>query len=637
MISKSPKITYLLLVWSFISFSQNQLYTAYSIPIELREDANAVVRNSSTSINIESVNELVYSKKYVVTVLNKLGDSDARISESYDEDTKITNLSAIIYDAFGNEIKKYKERDFTDVSAVDGGSLYSDSKVKYVRHTPISYPYTLVFETEYRTSTTGFIPWWVPVNGYYLSVENSSYTIKNPTQIPWRVKEANFDNFEIDKNKTETEIRFSLQNQKALDYERNSISSLKILPIAKVALDKFYLKGVFGEATNWQEFGKWMYNSLIDGRDFINETTKSKILALTKNATSPLEKAKIVYQYMQDKTRYISVQVGIGGWEPIAANKVDEVGYGDCKGLTNYTKALLDVVGVKSYYTLVYAKDKRDIDKDFSSLQGNHAILNIPIDGKDIWLECTNQTIPFGFLGDFTNDRNVLVITPEGGIIKKTAVYKNHNNLQTISGQIDLQENGTIKADIIRTSQGLQYDDKSYYDNLTENELKKHYKTRVWNYNNNLQIDKAELENNKEKVEFVEALKITINDFATINNNDYIFRVNILNRESFVPKRYRNRKMPLEIDRGYKDLDSITFKLPSNFTLNYEPANIEVNSKFGSYKITFKVIDKNTFTYIKEIEIREGVYPKEDYKAYRAFRKKIAKSENLRIILTKKQ
>ena len=637
MISKSPKITYLLLVWSFISFSQNQLYTAYSIPIELREDANAVVRNSSTSINIESVNELVYSKKYVVTVLNKLGDSDARISESYDEDTKITNLSAIIYDAFGNEIKKYKERDFTDVSAVDGGSLYSDSKVKYVRHTPISYPYTLVFETEYRTSTTGFIPWWVPVNGYYLSVEKSSYTIKNPTQIPWRVKEANFDNFEIDKNKTETEIRFSLQNQKALDYERNSISSLKILPIAKVALDKFYLKGVFGEATNWQEFGKWMYSSLIDGRDFINETTKAKILELTKNATSPIEKAKIVYQYMQDKTRYISVQVGIGGWEPIAANKVDEVGYGDCKGLTNYTKALLDVVGVKSYYTLVYAKDKRDIDKDFSSLQGNHAILNIPINGKDIWLECTNQTIPFGFLGDFTNDRNVLVITPEGGIIKKTAVYKNQDNLQTISGQIDLQENGTIKADITRTSQGLQYDDKSYYDNLTENELKKHYRTRVWNYNNNLQIDKAELENNKEKVEFVEALKITINDFATINNNDYIFRVNILNRESFVPKRYRNRKMPLEIDRGYKDLDSITFKLPSNFTLNYEPANIELNSKFGSYKITFKVIDKNTFTYIKEIEIREGVYPKEDYKAYRAFRKKIAKSENSRIILTKKQ
>ncbi|MDP4989490.1 MAG: DUF3857 domain-containing protein, partial [Polaribacter sp.] len=109
---------------------------------------------------------------------------------------------------------------------------------------------------------------------------------------------------------------------------------------------------------------------------------------------------------MQQKTRYISVQIGIGGWEPIAANLVDDVGYGDCKGLTNYTKALLDVADVTAYYTVVYADDRIDVDKDFSSLQGNHVILNIPNNGKDVWLECTSQTMPFGFLGDFTDDRD---------------------------------------------------------------------------------------------------------------------------------------------------------------------------------------------------------------------------------------
>ena len=633
---KTSKIIYLFLLCSLYSFAQEELYTAFTIPQTLKEDANAVVRKSTTEITISGLDELIYSKKYIVTVLNKLGNSDARISESYDDDTKITNLSAVIYDAFGREIKKYKERDFTDVSAVDGGSLYSDAKVKYVNYTPVSYPYTLVFETEYKTSTTAFIPWWVPVNGYYLSVQHSSFTINNPLSIPWRIKESNFDGFKIDKNESESQINFSLKNQEAIDYERSSISSLNILPIAKIALNKFHLKGVYGEATNWEQFGKWMHKSLISGRDYLDEGTKTKILELTKDAKTPLEKTKIIYQFMQDKTRYISVQVGIGGWEPIAANKVDEVGYGDCKGLTNYTKALLDVVGVTSYFTLVYANEKRDIDKDFSSLQGNHAILNIPINGKDVWLECTNQTIPFGFLGDFTNDRNVLVVTPEGGVIKRTSSYNNNENFQITEGFINLLEDGSIKANIKRVSKGLQYDDKSYYDNLTEDELKKQYTTRVWSYNNNLKIDKVQLQNNKEGIEFTEDLAISINEFASINNDEYIFRVNIFNRESFVPKRYRERKMPLQINRGYKDVDSLTFKLPSNYILNYVPDNKEINSKFGIYKISFKLIDDTTFTYNKEIEIKEGIYTKEDYKAYRAFRKKIAKTENLRIVLTKK-
>ena len=40
-------------------------------------------------------------------------------------------------------------------------------------------------------------------------------------------------------------------------------------------------------------------------------------------------------------------------------------------------------------------------------------------------------------------------------------------------------------------------------------------------------------------------------------------------------------------------------------------------------------------SYKKEIIIKEGVYSKEDYKEYRSFRRSIAKSENLRIALTK--
>jgi len=635
-IKKPLKLVLLLFFNIFLGYSQSAELTVFTIPAELKENANAVVRNNSIEITIDDFDKMVIYEKKIVTVLNKLGNADAGIYQHYDDDTKITELSALIYDAFGNEIKKFKERDFLDVSAVDGGTLYSDSRVKYIEYTPVSYPYTLVLESEYKTSTTGFIPTWYPINGYYVSVEKSSYTLNNPKSIPWRKKETHFEGFNIDKTETDSELKYLIKNQKAYDYEDNTISSRDILPVVKVALDKFYLKGVYGEATNWQEFGQWMHKSLLEGRDVIDEATKIKILDLVKEAKSPVEKAKIVYEFMQNKTRYISVQVGIGGWEPIAANQVDQVGYGDCKGLTNYTKALLDVVGVTSYYTVVYASEKRNLDKDFASLQGNHVILNIPNEGKDIWLECTSQTMPFGFLGDFTDDRDVLVVTPEGGIIKRTAIYKDETNLQTTLGKIKLTPKGNVIASLNRVSKGLQYDDKSYLDTFTDEELIKNYKSRTWSYNNNLEINEHRLKNDKENIVFTEDLEVSIANYASVNDTEYLFRVNIFNTENEVPKRYRDRNLPLKISTGYKDVDEYEIHLPDTYKLNYTPENKEIVTKFGTYKINFKIIDEQTISYKKEIIIKEGVYPKEDYKDYRSFRRSIAKSENLRIALIKK-
>lgn len=637
---KNYLIVFLALFFSVFCFSQKNEYAVQLIPQNLKKNANAVVRNNSLEITIEDFDKMVVAKREVITVLNKLGNVDARMVEGYDNDTKITKLSAKIYNAAGKEIKKYKKRDFLDVSAVSGGTLYSDSRVKYIDYTPVSYPYTLVLESEYKTSTTGYIPWWLPINGYYISVEKSVYKISNPKKIPWRSKKKNFENFDVKATESDSESTFSIENQPAYKYENSAIHYREVLPKVIVALNNFSLKGVTGYYKNWKEFGSWMHSKLLVGRDVLEPATIAKIEDLVKGVRDPIEKAKLVYAFMQNKTRYISVQVGIGGWEPIPAIEVDKVGYGDCKGLTNYTKALLDVAGVTSYYTIVYADEKRDIDKDFTSMQGNHAILNIPnaegFKEKDIWLECTNQTMPFGFLGDFTEDRNVLVVTPKGGVIKRTTSYKNEENLQNTIAEILLTKEGSLKATLNIVSKGLQYDDKQGYDAYTEEELYKNYKSDVWSYNNNLEIKAAALSNNKQTILFSEDLEVSIQNYATINETEYLFRVNIFNKNSYVPKRCRKRKLPLKISRGYKDEDSYKIRIPEEYVLGVLPKEKEISTKFGTYKVSFKKIDASSFQYDKIMTIIEGTYSKEDYKRYRSFRRSIAKHENLRIALIKK-
>ena len=633
----SPKKAIILLLFLSIqiSFAQKIEFSSLLIPDELKENANAVIRDYTTEISLESVDKMIVKEKKAITILNKVGDRHVDLYTHYDNDTKITNLSVKVYNALGQEIKKFKKGKFIDASAVDGGSLYSDSRVKYVNYTPISYPYTVVFESEYKTTSTGFIRKWFPVKDYFVSVEKSKYILNNPKAIPLRKKEVNFNNFEIEKIENPNGFEYVLKNQRAFRFENSAISYRNILPQLKVAANKFSLKGVYGEATNWAEFGRWMYEKLLKDRDVLPEATKIKIRTLVKGIDDPVEKAKIVYQFMQKKTRYISVQVGIGGWEPISANRVDAVGYGDCKGLTNYTKALLDVAGVKSYYTIVYADDKIDIDKDFTSIEGNHVILNIPNKGKDIWLECTSQTTPFGFLGRFTEDRDVLVITPEKGIIKRTPAYKNENNLQTTTASILLDTNGNLKANLKRISKGKQYDDKYHYETFSKENLIKKYKSNDWNYNNDLEIISLNIENNKEKVVFIEDIEFAIKSYASVGQGEYLFRVNVFNRTNYVPKRYRKRKLPLKINAGYKDIDIFKIKIPKGYSLNFIPETKELTTKFGHYKIIFEKVNESTLVYKKEILIKSGNYTVEDYKLYRSFRRTVAKYENLRIAIQK--
>jgi hypothetical protein len=269
-------------------------------------------------------------------------------------------------------------------------------------------------------------------------------------------------------------------------------------------------------------------------------------------------------------------------------------------------------------------------------MQGNHVILNIPNKEKDIWLECTSQTMPFGFLGDFTDDRDVLVVMPEGGVVKRTTSYKDEHNLQEINAAIQLKKDGSLNATLNINSKGLQYDDKQGYVNLSEEELFKSYKTGVWSYNNNLEVESVELNNNKDAIFFTEDISISVKNYATINETEYLFRVNVFNKNNYVPKRYRKRKLPLKIDRGYKDEDSCKISLPEGYVMGMLPLEKEIITKFGSYKVNFKKIDATSFTYHRILTIKEGIYSKEDYKKYRSFRRSIAKYENLRIAIIKK-
>ena len=633
-------IAFFILFISLNTFAQNLSYVSLTIPENLKKDANAVIRSNEVNVTLSAINKMEVTTKRVITVLNKKGNSNIDAYVHYDNNVKIKTLEVLVFNAFGVEIKKIKKNDFKDVSAVSGGTLYSDSRVKYLEYTPISYPYTIEFICEIETENTAFIRSFRPIEDYYVSVEKSTYALNYLDENNIRKKEKNFEGVKLKKEESTGRIFYEVRNLSALEPEYLSPPFRSIIPIVLFASKKFYYEGVFAEVQDWTEMGKWFNEKLLEGRSSLSEDTRQLMLNMVKGIDDPIEKAKIVYKYVQDNTRYIGVQVGIGGMQPITAKEVDNVKYGDCKGLTNYTKSLLDVVGVKSNYTRLYASTSSQInvDKDFVSFGGqtNHVILNLPQDNnQDIWLECTSQKLPFGFIGDFTDDRDVLVVTPDGGEIKHTKKYSTEENTQTIKGACQLSVVGDITVSLNETSKGIQYDNKYWLETETQRDLDVNYKKR-WKYINNMTISKMDIVNDKDNIEFNEHIAFKALGYSKVIGERMLVNINVLNRNKYVPDRYRNRKLPFKIKRGFKDVDEVEIKLPNGYTMEAVPEGEFIENKYGSYKTEILKKDENTLVYKRHFIINDGEYPKEDYASYRDFYKEVSKLDNAKMALIKK-
>jgi len=115
-----------------------------------------------------------------------------------------------------------------------------------------------------------------------------------------------------------------------------------------------------------------------------------------------------------------------------------------------------------------------------------------------------------------------------------------------------------------------------------------------------------------------------------------LFSVNALNANTYVPDRYRSRKQDFEIQRGFFDEDEFLVALPEGYAIEAMPDAISEDSEFGTYERSL-VYDKetNAVTYKRSLLIKHGYYPKEKYKLYRDFRKKVANADKAQVVLLK--
>ena len=591
-----------------------------------------VVRLSETKYEIKSMTRMKCYVHLVYTVIHENALKDIYLRVFYDNETKVSSIHGTLYNAEGIKKKSYSGSDILDISAVSDNDFYTDDRCKLIIPETSVFPFTMEYEYELtRTNIMQFTP-WQPQDDINWSVESASLHVTFAEPIRIRHTELNIPGSMVaGKSGDVSDYFWQLKNLPTLEEDPLNNQNKDLLPTVYLAPLSFSYAGLSGEMNSWADVG--MFQTLLNkGRNKLSDKTIQRIHELIKDKPDNRSKIEAIYNFMQGRTRYVSVQMGLGDWQPAAASYVDEKGFGDCKALVNYTMSLLEAADIPSYFTLIRAGDERKIFlKDFPSFQFTHVILCVPNNGDSIWLECTNQNMPFGYLGRFTDDRPALLINDNKSKLVHTPAYTIHDNILTRKATVQIDEDGNATADVETTYEGLQFEAISPLLTRSFDDQKKYLEET-------LEIPGCSVKGINYKIESkpipvaTETLKLFIRTYATKSGDRYFLSPDILNPGNSISKKAEERKTEFNIRHGYSDYDSITYKLPASVKIESLPADKNLTSETGTYQSKLGTLN-NGFIYIRKRDTYSGTYAPEQAKPYVEFRRQIAKADREKAVL----
>lgn len=611
-------------------------YSTKLIKPELLKDAEAIVRINHTIFEINDEETAVMKVKKAFTVFKKDKQDFGRIILWYDRFRSVEELEGKIFDSSGKLIRELEEEDVKDYSAFSEYTLYQDTRIRYAELYYDKFPYTV--EYEYEISFDGYIDWPTWYSQTTLdAVEESKFDVVVPADYNLRYW-CNNDAAEpkISNEDDKKIYRWQIENLPKLSQDVYGDDIEDVAAIVKIAPDKFIIDGYAGTMHSWKDFGKW-FGELAKGRNKLPQPAIDEIKKITADTKDEKELVKKLYKYMQSRTRYVSVQLGIGGWQPFDALYVHERGYGDCKALSNYMSAILKTAGINSNLVLINNGYHRlPLISEFPSNQFNHVILCVPLRQDTVWLECTSQLMPSGVIQWSNENRAALMITDNGGVIVNTPNSSANKNLQYRKADVKIMLGGNAETSAEVSWNGNQY---LYVENAIHDASPDEKEKWVIN---SLGVADAKLEKFRfitdESADYDLSLEVKVNlpRYAAVSGERIFLNPNIMERRKNIPADVEQRLSPVRFSYPYKDVDSIYITMPSGYGVEAMPNELNMQTSFGKFTSKTLKISDSQLLYIRELEMEDYLIPAENYKEYRKFMADIVKADKTQVVLIRR-
>ena len=614
-------------------FSQTNIYDASTIPDSLLKNAHSVKREEIMNFEVKDIDFARLSVHRVYTVLDAEGADVLFFVKGSDEFTKLVDAEIKVFDAHGKPVNRYKMKEMRSQGTGEG--LVIDGQVYYFRVAAPSYPITVEYDYDVKyKGTLNYPDYQIQVPEQ--SVENSSYTVSVPANLDLKYK-AQQINLRPDistSGKTKTYV-WQAKNLAAVEDEEGCANYESSYPAILLSPNKFSMDGHEGDLSSWKNFGEW-YADLAKGSINLSDETKSFLQQMVKDAKTDKQKIDILYRYLQKNYRYVSIQLGIGGYKPFDASFVDAKKYGDCKALSNYMQAMLAAVGITSYQALINAEyDKEPVDPAFPHNSFNHVILCVPGKTDTTWLECTSTATAPGVLGSFTENRNALLVTPQGGVLVPTPKSKPSENTFHLYTKVNIADDASGVSKSVMQSKGEYKEEIQEYVANEKKDDQKDYLVKRLGF---LQPDQFDITTDQKEDSAKTSFDLTIEKVPEFTAGSKMFlNPRIYKIWSFSLPEISKRTKSYYFPYPFIKTDTTVYQLPEDYTVESLPAAFQKKFAYGSFSTKYTYDEKaNAITSVAFLELSKNVIPPSEFEDAHKFFSNVIKEYTQKIVVKRK-
>ena len=612
---------------------------------EFQGNPKAVVLLEETTYTVDQKGQAVEHVRRVVKILRPQGRDYGYPSVYYDKDSKVLSMHVWSIDAAGHEYT-VKDSEILDVGQPgEGGELYSDERAK-VADPPGRDPGGIIaYEYDKRER-----PYLAETNWEFqddLPRMQQRFTLALPAGYTYTTtwaRHAKVEGIDLENHS----YRWEMNDVPAIDLDHVPMAPGEGALAARMTVH--YAGPGLAEPQDgtWQGIGEW-YEGLSRDRLVSTPDIAAKAAELTAGKTDFYDKAEAIGDFVQQKIRYFVIEMGVGGYQPHAAEDIFRGRYGDCKDKATLLSAMLSSVGIHSALVMVDT-ERGVVDPEAPSIWGNHMIGAIEVPkgyespklhsvvtaktGKRYLIfDPTWHLTPFGQLEDnLQGSYGVLIEGKDSQVIELPVLDPTLNTIRR-SGKFELSADGTLKGSVTDLRFGdLAMDRRRVFS--SEGEKKQtEYMNRVIGQDftgasmTGLKVDNVDALNK----DLTTTFDLQASHFARFSVPLLMVRPRVLGSYGLDVDR-KPRHVEIDLEQTMQGTDEYDIELPQGYVVDELPDPVKIDVGFASY-VSSTELHGRVLHYSRTYTVRQVTVPATKYPEVQQLAAAIAADEDNQAIL----
>lgn len=380
--------------------------------------------------------------------------------------------------------------------------------------------------------------------------------------------------------------------------------------------------------TSWQQIGAW-YGSLQKGSLAVTPAIQAKAMALTRGLTTDEDKIQAIFNDVALHIHYVGLEFGIGRYQPHPADDVLSNEYGDCKDKHTLLASMLSAAGIQAWPVLI--SSGRELDPDLPSpAQFDHVITIVPLAGKLLWMDSTEEIAPTGVLIATLRDKQALAIpSDKPAYLEHTPVDMPFTQSAHFEAVGKLSAEGVFTGHLVQTYRGdAELMLRAAFRQVPQSEWKT-FLQRVSNYSGfagevkNPEV--SPIEQTSQPLRF--SYDYTREKFGEWDSHRIVPPMPPVGWELGPGVIQKKPADDVEIGSPGEQVYTSSVQVPAGWTV-YPPKGSNLVEDWAEYHATYEFKD-GTFSAERRLLTKKNKVPLDQWDKYLAFRRAIFEDESL--------